>query len=107
MKKQFKKIVLPEDIKGIGKKGDIIYKEKKDPLSDLSFEKKFIGKDLDISILALSQYNLEDVGISPVVDRNDIIIGFIYDNDNDGYFKGQDISDFGLKQIKNFWVYEM
>jgi len=84
-----------------------ILKELKDPYSEMGFEKKFIGKELNSVMNGLSKYSLEDQGVSPVIDKNNKIIGFIYDQDSDAKFKGKNISDFGIKSIKNFQVYEV
>jgi len=83
------------------------FPEKKDPQNEMNFEKKFIGKKINMVLKQLSEYDLENVGVSPVMDKNENIVGFIYDNDNDGYFKGEAIDDFGLKKFHGIWVYEM
>jgi len=83
----------------------IVCKEGK-AASEFGFEKKFIGKDINSVRSVLKGYKLEDDGISPVINSSGKITGFIYDSDNDGYFKGKKISDFGMKQIDNFFVYE-
>ena len=92
-------------------KEKVIYKrrfsEMKDPFADMSFEKKFIGKDLKASSRLLSQYSLDESGIYPVIDNNQKILGFIYDSDSEDRFMGHKISDMGLFELKNFGVYQL
>jgi len=78
---------------------------KKDPFKYLGFEKQFIGRKLDEADADLKGWDLEEV--NPVVDENEKIVGFIYDTDCDGCFKGKAINDFGLKEMNGYWVYYM
>ena len=83
------------------------FKEAKDPFADMSFEKKFIGKDLEVSSRLLSQYSLDRSGIYPVIDNNQKILGFVYESDSEDRFMGHKISDMGLFELNNFWVYQL
>ena len=80
-----------------------VIREKKDPRRYLGMQKQFIGKNIDSVERELNNWDLTD--ISPVVNRDGKIIGFIDDADNDGYFKGKEIDDFGMEKRLDFYVY--
>ena len=82
-----------------------IINEKKDPLSDLNFEKKFINQDINKIKNNLNIYDLDKAGITPVI-KNDKIIGFVYDSDNDDTFKNKKINDMGLEPLLDFYIYK-
>lgn len=79
----------------------------KNPYNKVDFESEFIGNNLQDVDMLLNDYDLEGHGVSPVIDNDGEILGFIYDFDNDGYFEGHAIEDLGLFPHLDYFVYEM
>ena len=79
----------------------------KNPYSKVDFESEFIGNNLQDVDMLLNDYDLDGHGVSPVIDNDGEIVGFVYDFDNDGYFNGHAIEDLGLFSHLDYFVYEL
>ena len=79
----------------------------KNPYNKVNFESEFIGNNLQDVDMLLNDYDLDGHGVSPVIDNDGEIVGFVYDFDNDGYFNGHAIEDLGLFSHLDYFVYEL
>jgi len=84
-----------------------ILENKINPYKEKDFEKRFIGKQIDDVKVVLNKYDLHNQGVSVIIDKNGNIKGFSYDRNTDGYFDGKKIDDFKVKEVLDFWTYQM